>query len=332
LFNYITHGKDEGYVLPDNLPALVYAVERLSSSTVEEVIDLIREFHLPREVVPTEMLNQVSVWEALLEDMPMTAMIRNLGKMSSIGLLTPLSSAETKVTQALTGEQLTRSRVHPFNILVALATYSQGHGARGHLEWEPNARIVDALDNAFYESFGNVESTNKPTMLALDVSGSMDWDCMMGAPGVTPRRGSAAMAMITARVETACHICAFSHEMVPIVISPRQRLDDIINTVDRIPMGRTDCAQPMIYALKNKIPAEVFVVYTDSETWCGRVHPVQALQEYRDKMGIPAKLVVVGMVSNGFSIADPNDGGMLDVVGFDSSTPQIISGFALGNI
>ncbi|CAA9233512.1 MAG: hypothetical protein AVDCRST_MAG77-1137 [uncultured Chloroflexi bacterium] len=36
------------------------------------------------------------------------------------------------------------------------------------------------------------------------------------------------------------------------------------------------------------------------------------------------------MVSNGFSITDPDDGGMLDVVGFDTATPQVIGGFARG--
>ena len=34
------------------------------------------------------------------------------------------------------------------------------------------------------------------------------------------------------------------------------------------------------------------------------------------------------MVSNGFSIADPDDGGMLDVVGFDSAAPALIADFA----
>jgi 60 kDa SS-A/Ro ribonucleoprotein len=33
------------------------------------------------------------------------------------------------------------------------------------------------------------------------------------------------------------------------------------------------------------------------------------------------------MTSNGFSIADPNDAGMLDVVGFDSATPQLMADF-----
>ena len=72
------------------------------------------------------------------------------------------------------------------------------------------------------------------------------------------------------------------------------------------------------------------MIYTDSETWAGDVHPVQALADYLRASGIDARLVVVGMVSNGFSIADPNDPGMLDVVGFDSATPQLISEFARG--
>ncbi|HEV3051923.1 MAG TPA: hypothetical protein VGX50_16565, partial [Longimicrobium sp.] len=64
------------------------------------------------------------------------------------------------------------------------------------------------------------------------------------------------------------------------------------------------------------------------ETWAGSIHPAQALRKYRERTGIPAKLVVVGMASNGFTIADPNDAGMLDVVGFDAAAPQLIADFA----
>jgi 60 kDa SS-A/Ro ribonucleoprotein len=60
------------------------------------------------------------------------------------------------------------------------------------------------------------------------------------------------------------------------------------------------------------------VIYTDSETWAGHIHPIQALRDYRHASGIDARLVVVGMVSHGFSIADSADSGMLDVVGFDT--------------
>ena len=73
---------------------------------------------------------------------------------------------------------------------------------------------------------------------------------------------------------------------------------------------------------------DVFCIYTNSETWAGDVHPSEALKQYRQKTGIPAKLVVVGMTSNGFTIADPQDPGMMDVVGFDPAAPQAIKEFA----
>ena len=44
------------------------------------------------------------------------------------------------------------------------------------------------------------------------------------------------------------------------------------------------------------------------------------------------ELIIVGMVSNGFTIADPDDAGMIDVVGFDTATPQLIADFAAGGI
>ncbi len=58
---------------------------------------------------------------------------------------------------------------------------------------------------------------------------------------------------------------------------------------------------------------------------------MQALRQYRAQTGIAAKLVVVGMVSNGFSIADPDDAGMLDVIGFDTATPSLMADFIRAN-
>ena len=59
---------------------------------------------------------------------------------------------------------------------------------------------------------------------------------------------------------------------------------------------------------------------------------IEALRDYREAMGIAARLVVVGMVSNGFTVADPNDAGMLDVVGFDAAAPGLIADFARGEV
>ena len=35
-------------------------------------------------------------------------------------------------------------------------------------------------------------------------------------------------------------------------------------------------------------------------------------------------------MSNGFTIADPKDPGMMDVVGFDTATPDLLATFARG--
>jgi 60 kDa SS-A/Ro ribonucleoprotein len=75
---------------------------------------------------------------------------------------------------------------------------------------------------------------------------------------------------------------------------------------------------------------DTFQVFTDSETWFGSIHPCQALLQYPEKTDIPARLILVGKASNGFSIADSNDAGTLDVVRFDTAAPNVMSAFARG--
>src|SRR4029079_16802850 len=111
-------------------------------------------------------------------------------------------------------------------------------------------------------------------------------------------------------------------------MSGDQRLDDVLRTTEGLPFGGTDCALPMLWAARMKVEVDTFVIYTDNETWAGEIQPFQALREYRQRMGRAARLIVVGMTSTGFTIADPTDAGMLDVVGFDAAAPQIMADFA----
>ncbi|MDI3282981.1 TROVE domain-containing protein [Polyangium sp. 15x6] len=333
-----------GALDPEKLPALVRAFEEAKDAPRERLVTLVREQRLTHEMVPTEWKNDPAVWEALLPHMPQTAMLRNLGKMTSVGLLAPMSAAARLVASRLTDvERLRRARIHPVSVLSALRVYAQGRGERAQkrenaLTWEPVREIVDALDEAFYLAFRSIEPTGKKHLLALDVSGSMDSGTIAGIPGLTPRVASAAMAMATARIEPSFSTLAFASAggafgprgsgVMSLPLSPKQRLDDVVGMVSGLPFGGTDCALPMIWAQKNKVEVDTFVVYTDSETWAGEIHPFQALRDYRQAMGRPAKLVVVGMTSTGFTIADPQDPGMLDVVGFDAAAPQVMADFS----
>ncbi|MDB6029461.1 MAG: Prophage Clp protease-like protein [Verrucomicrobiales bacterium] len=316
------------YQAVGELPQLVQAFEQAKRAlSKSEIVKLITDSNLPREAIPTQWLNEVAVWDALLQRMPMTAMIRNLGKMTSLGLLKPFSDARKLVVTKLKDESaLKRARVHPLAILIAAKIYAQGHGDKGDLKWSPVSQVVDALDEAFYATFANVEPSGKPVLLALDVSGSMGISMIAGSC-LSAREASAAMALITAATEDECHIMGFSSEFVPLNISPRMRLDDVVKRLSSLPFAATDCALPMVWAQRNKLNVSAFVTYTDSETWAGNVHPSQALRAYRGEFAPDAKAVVVGMTSNGFTLADPNDRGMLDVVGFDTAAPAVIADF-----
>jgi 60 kDa SS-A/Ro ribonucleoprotein len=345
LFEWIVRGGST-----ERLPRVVAGFVRAQeATTAREAAVLVREHKLPREALQPEHLTSPEVWEALLEDMPMTALIRNLATMTRVGVLAPGSEGTARaVAQLGDVERIRRARLHPIAVLAALRTYAAGRGARGRGEWNPVRQVVDALDAAFYMAFGNVEPAGSRLLLALDVSGSMMSGEVAGVPGLTPRDASAALALVTAATESQYEVVGFfagkggfkkrgrqvyagySDGLTPLAISPRQRLDDAVKTVSDLPFGGTDCALPMLYAQAYQREIDTFVIYTDSETWAGDIHPVQALRDYRQASGIDARLVVVGMVSNGFSIADPADPGMLDVVGFDTATPQLISDFARG--
>ena len=353
LFRYVVKGWEgvlelegaaAGALRAGDIVARVEAVQAIRSMKPSEAAGVIRVYKLTREMVPTELLTHAVVWDALLDGMPLTALIRNLGVMSKVGLLVPASdTARTIVARLSDREAIRRARVHPVTVLAALKTYAQGRGMRGQGVWAPVPQVVDALDGAFYLAFDNVSSTGKRIMLALDVSGSMVAP-VHGLPYLSCREASAAMALVTAASEPDHRFVAFTRGsypsmwrsthgslydtgLTPLAISPRQRLDDVVRATSNMQFGGTDCALPMVEALKHRWAVDAFVVYTDSETWAGNIHPAQALREYRERVGIAAKLVVVAMTSNGFSIANPDDAGMLDVVGFDTSTPQLIGDF-----
>jgi 60 kDa SS-A/Ro ribonucleoprotein len=309
------------------------------ATTAKEVAELVREYRLPHEALPNNFTGTTEVQMALIETgMPLTATIRNLGNMSKSGTLDGNNDAVKIVTSKIKdGEYVRKSRVHPMSVLYALATYQTGKGQKGSGTWNVVPKVVEALDEAYYKAFSNVEPTGKRFMVALDVSGSMSWESsrLMGT-SLYARDGSAALAMQILSVEDDVNVVAFSSGsynarnasgIAPIPLHRRMSLKEATNVVSNQPAGGTDCALPMLYAMENNIKTDVFIVMTDNETWAGAVHPMEALRQYRKKMGINAKLIVIGMTATAFTIADPTDPGALDIVGFDASIPTLINNF-----
>ncbi|WP_147680544.1 TROVE domain-containing protein [Actinomyces ruminicola] len=300
---------------------------------------IVRDYRLTWEMLPDAALARPEVWDALLDaGVPLTALMRQLPRLTRLGLLPAMGGRTDEVCAQLTDtERLRAARVHPVSALIAQRTYASGFSRRGKSAWTPTTKVADALDAAFYAAFGAAESAGKRTMLAVDVSGSMGMP--ISGMALTAREAAAALALVQLATEPGSAAFAFSSArpgywqpaaMAPLDISPRRRLDDALKVVDAMPFGGTDCALPMLYAAEHDLEVDTFVIYTDNETWAGDIHPFQALRRYREHSGIPARLAVVGMTSTGFSIADPDDAGMLDVVGFDTAVPSLITEFSRG--
>lgn len=335
IFRYAVKGREgfkdnEWAALKENKGlSLIWAHETAKTSTdPKEIVSLIKSYGLPHESIAPEVKNDKLIYDALVEKMPVEATIRNLGTMTRVGTLKPLGDKTRLVCDRITDlDTLKKGRIHPLKILGAMKTYASGQGFRGNNTWEPVQQITEALDDCFGLSFQTVEPTGKRFLLGVDVSGSMS-SAIGAMPVLSCAEAAAALAMIIKRTEKQSHIFGFSDSFRDLKITAKDSLEDVLEKTTNQNFGGTDCALPMIYAQTNQIDVDCFVVITDSETWFGDIHPFQSLKNYRRARGINAKLIVLAMTASEFTIADPSDPGMLDVVGYDSSVLDIISEFA----
>lgn len=309
---------------------LIDTYVRLQKATsAGEVAKLIKLIGAPREFVPTQFLTDKEVWDALLQNMPITAMIRNLGNMSKAGLLVKGSEAETLVKERLQDvERIQKARVHPWAVMLATKVYEQGKGHLGKGAWPVSAGVVKALDATFNLSFRNVRPTGKKYLLAVDVSGSMGGG-YMGSSALCPRDAAACMALITARVEEDVTIMGFATNFVDLKITKEDSLPTVIKKMSSLPFGGTDTSVAVKWAMKNGHKFDVIGVYTDSETWAGNEHTFKAMETYRKATGHPTKLAVLGFTATARTIAHPEDTLSMDFVGMSADLPQALNCFVL---
>lgn len=335
LGNYVL-GKE--FSLSEAPQVIQSEVRMREAKNLQEVLAILTEGNLTWESVPTEYLNEVKVWETLLDQgkVPMGALIRQLSRLTKIGVISPLGKYTRLIADRfLDAEEIQRSRLHPINILVAQKAYNLGHSTRNNpygygvqREWTANPTISEALSTAFKLAFKNVEPANKRTLVALDVSGSMG--VRIDDSGLTACEAGSAVALVMANTEPETHIVGFARQIRDLGIKKSDSPAEAARKAIDNNFGSTDAAAAIQYAIKNNIPAETFVIITDNDTYAGNQHVHEALLEYRRKSGIDAKLVVLATTASNYSVGDPTDLGTLNLASWDSSIPKLITEFSRG--
>jgi 60 kDa SS-A/Ro ribonucleoprotein len=336
-FFWAVEGDKIGQLTPEwqeAMPAKIYAVEALkkcSPSTSNLAAALIRTNQLPREVVPTQLLNNANVWHALLRNMIDQgldeAILRNLGRVSSLGIFEDSYSVE-RVSEYLRQ----KCRAHPIKILTALHQYQIGHGnfmnknGEYRSSWTPNPIILEALEAAFYSSFQFIKPSNKRIMLAIDVSGSMRRSTVAGLENMTTVQAAACLAMIFLRSEPNVTIVGYNGSGRYLEVNPEWNLEQFSQYIFNQSNGSTNCSAPMQMIVRDKLQIDAIINITDTQHWDGPPCGPE-LMKARQVAGIPIKHAVVAMCPTRWTLSNPNDALSMDCVGYDPQVPRLIQQF-----
>ncbi|MBD2162935.1 TROVE domain-containing protein [Calothrix membranacea FACHB-236] len=334
LFEWVVKGWED---LPADIPsealAQIWWYEWLKRNP-SETHTAIAQGRLTHEMAAPVGKMDKQAWQLLFQEMPIGAMLRNLGSLTELGVLRADESANLQRVEAVLNHQehLRKGRIHPIDVLKALKTYqSGGRLGRSQKTWEPVPRIVDILEKALELSFEVVQPTGKVFMHAVDVSGSMSWG-VVDSVGLSCCEIATTMALVTAKAEKNYMIRGFATEFRELGITAKDTFSSALRKASNQNFGGTDASVAYDWMIKNKFKADVVCFWTDNESWAGHKHPSQALAQYREKVNPNAKAVYVTLAPYNITLVDPKDPLSWDLAGFDPGTPRIIQMLATGEL
>ncbi|MBW4559675.1 MAG: TROVE domain-containing protein [Mojavia pulchra JT2-VF2] len=334
LFEWVVKGWED---LPADIPsealAQIWWYEWLKRNPTQ-THEAIAQGRLTHEMAAPVGKMDKQAWQLLFQEMPISAMLRNLGSLTELGVLRTDESANVLRVEAVLNnkEHLRKGRIHPIDVLKALKTYqSGGKLGRSQKTWQPVPRIVDILEKALELSFDVVQPTGKVFMHAVDVSGSMSWG-VVDSVGLSCCEIATTMALVTAKAERNYMIRGFATEFRELGITAKDTFSSAVAKASNQNFGGTDASVAYDWMIKNNFKADVVCFWTDNESWAGSKHPSQALTQYRKKVNPDVKAVYVTLAPYQITLVDPQDQLSWDLAGFDPGTPRIIQMLAIGEL
>lgn len=301
---------------------MIQAFGKAQTAKGAELVKIITEARLTWEMIPTSELNDPEVLKALLPNMPLIALVRNLNRFAKAGL-TKGNSPTTKaiVAKLSDAEYVKKSGMHPVNVINSMLTYSSGRGVKGDSTWEVNQNIVDALQGTYDLALKAIVPTGKKILVAADISGSMN--AAVNGMQMTANQIAQVLAVTILKSEPNAEMINFDTQVQPTKLGRRSSIDEVIKYAPR--GGGTDCAQAIVYAANNLESYDAILILTDTETWAGPRHGFEVLASYRKNVNRDVKIIEVALEASGNTTMPSDDKNLLRVVGFDASVIDLIN-------
>jgi 60 kDa SS-A/Ro ribonucleoprotein len=312
----------------EDMPDILKGVEAAKAEkSAWNVAHIVREYGLSREMIPTQYLTDKAVMIALLETMPITAMLRTLNLYAAADLHTDASVVEHTIKRITDEQVLKNGRVHPMSIFLALAVYASGHGARGGKTWTPNKAIVQALQTAFEKSFSYTEPViDGRTLVALDYSGSMTSTYVDEAGIISAAMAGGAFAYIVWRLNPSqTRVVGFSDWLDEINTRGVETLGQFMSRINERAAG-TNMGLPFQWAEQEKEKFDAILFLTDEHVNMG--YSVEDLaKRYRSNTGKKTAVIMATCAVNAYTVNAPSDPLSFNIPAFTPDLPNVVSYF-----
>lgn len=302
IYRYLL-GKDfDANMLPQ-----INCFENLKEATSEtERIEYITRGRLPHEVVTGAIKPTKGIWSAILQQMPLFALLRNLNTIDRAGVLE--EHREYIINRLTDGESLKKSKILPFRFMTAYKNLTSDF-----------AWLSDALRGAVESTFDNIPDIDGTTAVFLDISGSMEGEYL--------DIGSIFALALYKKTKGSGVFWLFNTE----VIDPKASIhDSIISQAERIrAYGGTNTGAPVAVLTYRGIKVDNIIMITDEQQNRGSRFFVE-LVKYREKINKEVKTFIVDLAPYDASMIPPMDKNSWYIFGWSDTVLQYISSAVKG--
>lgn len=310
-----------------NLPKIVKLYEKFKTSdTVEEVPN-----------VPFQMLTSwdldKSVWESIIKNAGWHMVRMNLNTFERKGVFKDVKLRKLVAAKLRDKSLIKRSRVFPYQLLMAYTAYSGEH------------EIEEALQDAMEISVDNVPEIDGTVAIFPDVSGSM------GSPVTGYRRGAtsevkcvdvaALVASVFLRHNKSAIVIPFAGSSISVNMNPRDSIMSNAKTLASFYGGSTNCSAPLATMNHNNIKADLCIFVSDNQSWIDTRSrtdywgnsPTETVNQWKlfKKNNKNAKMVCLDITPNSTTQA-PDDKSIMNIGGFSDAVFDIIGEFYKGTL
>lgn len=287
--------------LPENelttLPQLKAFEALKQAATDEQKVEAIRDGRLPHEVATSFAGASEKVWDAIVPNLPIMALLRNLATLERHGVLEKNRELiEARLTDPAT---IAHSRILPFRFLEA----------RRHVR---SAWVQDALREALELSFQAVPEIEGRTVVVLDRSGSM---------GAYIQTAAVFAVSLMKKTRNRGRFMLFDDRLDEVPVSLK---DSILTQAERIAVrGGTNHGLAMEQLTKDRDHVDNIIYITDEQQNQGSPL-IDGLDRYRKKVNRDVKTFIVDVAPyrNALTPDDPNT---FYVYGWSDSVLSFIS-------